>query len=85
MSFNFGSWMFIGICLLVVQCCLTLFYSLRLRGRDLQGRVLPPARCRRLVQLDRRRRRRPATIYSGFLLTQAVGVTLWNTALIPLL
>ena len=25
------------------------------------------------------------TIYSGFLLTQAVGVTLWNTALIPLL
>ena len=23
MSFNFGSWMFIGICLLVVQCCLT--------------------------------------------------------------
>ena len=25
------------------------------------------------------------TIYSGFLLTQAVGISLWNTALIPLL
>lgn len=26
-----------------------------------------------------------ATAYSGFLLTQAVGVPLWNTAIIPVL
>lgn len=85
MSFNWGSWMFIGICLLVLQCCLTLFYSLVLAGVLFKGEGL-----RRLVAGNAFNRLLAvlgvaATIYSGFLLTQAVGVTLWNTALIPLL
>ena len=86
MSFNFGSWTFIGICLLVVQCCLTLFYSCVFAGVIFKGE------CRRkLVAGDwfnwiAAAVGVAATIYSGFLLTQAwVGVTLWNTALIPLL
>lgn len=84
LSFNFGSWMFIGICLLVVQCVVTFFYSLVLAD------VIKCESCRKLCAGN------PlnwfcaavgvaATIYSGFLLTQAVGVTLWNTALLPLL
>ena len=85
MSFNFGSWMFIGICLLVVQCCATLFYSLVFAGV-----IFKSEGCRKLIQCDCFNRALAAigvavTIYSGFLLTQAVGVTLWNTALIPLL
>ena len=85
MSFNFGSWMFIGICLLVVQCCLTLFYSCVFAGVIFKGEC-----CRKLVAGDwfnwiAAAVGVAATIYSGFLLTQAVGVTLWNTALIPLL
>lgn len=84
MSFNFTSWMFIGICLLVVQCCGTLFYSLVLGG------VLRQPACERVVNATWFNYALAAvgvavTIYSGFLLTQAVGVTLWNTALIPLL
>lgn len=85
MSFNFGSWMLIGICLLVLQCCLTLFYSLALAGK-----VFAAEKFRTLVLSSGFNRVTAvigvaATIYSGFLLTQAVGVTLWNTALIPLL
>lgn len=85
MSFNFGSWMFIGICLLVVQCCITLFYSMAFAGVLFKGEG-----CKKLIQSDCFNRfcaviGVAATIYSGFLLTQAVGVTLWNTALIPLL
>lgn len=85
MSFNFTSWMFIGICLLVVQCVATLFVSLveaRLLFTGAWARTLVDhplvngilAACGVAV-----------TIYSGFLLTQAVGVTFWNTALIPVL
>ncbi len=85
MSFNFGSWMFIGICLLVLQCVLTLFYSMVLAGV-----VFKSEGAKRLVTGDMFNRLLAvlgvaATIYSGFLLTQAAGVTLWNTALIPLL
>ena len=85
LSFNFGSWMFIGICLLVVQCCLTLFYSLVFAEIVFKGEGF-----KKLIQNDWFNRicaaiGVAATIYSGFLLTQAVGVTLWNTALIPLL
>ena len=85
MSFNFGSWMFIGICLLVVQCCLTLFYSCVFAGVIFKGEC-----CRKLVAGDwfnwiagRRRRRRHDLL--GLPAHAAVGVTLWNTALIPLL
>ena len=85
MSFNFGSWMFIGICLLVVQCCITLFYSMVIAGVLFKGEG-----CKKIIQGDCFNRfcaaiGVAATIYSGFLLTQAVGVTLWNTSLIPLL
>ena len=83
-SFNFGSWMFIGICLLVVLCCLSLFYSLVLagvfKGEGLRKLVLGDCFNRACILLGV-----ASTIYSRFLLTQAVGVTLWNTALIPLL
>ena len=81
-SFNFGSWMMIGMLLLTLQCCVTVFYALALAG------VFKS--CKNLVLGDGFNRMAMAlgvvvTIYSGFLLTQAVGVTLWNTALIPLL
>ena len=85
LSFNFTSWMFIGICLLVMQCIATLFVSLvevRVLFTGTWARTLVEhplvngilAACGVAV-----------TIYSGFLLTQAVGVTFWNTALIPVL
>ena len=85
LSFNPTSWMMIGICLLVLQCVGTLFYSLVLAGVLFKGEG-----CRRLVRGNAFNRILAAlgvaaTIYSGFLLTQAVGVTLWNTALLPLL
>ena len=74
MSFNFGSWMFIGICLLVVQCCLTLFYSCVFAGVIFKGEC-----CRKLVAGDwfnwiAAAVGVAATLYSGFLLTQAVWV-----------
>lgn len=85
MSFNFTSWMFIGVCLLVLQCVLTIFYALvkaKLLFRapkfsalvDCCGFNALCAACGVAV-----------TVYSGFLLTQAVGVVFWNTALIPVL
>lgn len=84
-SFNFGSWMLLGICLLALQCCLTVFYSFVFAGILFKGEGF-----QRLIKNDCFNRIVGAfgvavTIYSGFLLTQAVGVTLWNTALIPLL
>lgn len=84
MSFNFTSWMFIGVCLLVVQCVATVAYAVVANGlvrcaflekwfaTDLVNGLLAAVGV-------------AATIYSGFLLTQAVGVTFWNTALIPVL
>lgn len=85
LSFNLGSWMFIGICLLVLQCVGTLFYSLVFAGV-----IFKAERYRRIIESNFFNRALAAlgvaaTIYSGFLLTQAVGVTLWNTALLPLL
>ena len=84
-SFNFSSWMFIGICLLIVQCSFTLFYTFVLFGvvfknETFKTLVLSNAFNRLMAVVGV-----AATIYSGFLLTQAVGVTLWNTALLPLL
>lgn len=80
--FNGGSWMFIGICLLAVlciACCLQLLLAwkpsekaeaiLNNRGILLFNAALGFA----------------ATAYSGFLLTQAAGVALWNTAVLPVL
>lgn len=82
MSFNFGSWMMIGMVLLTLQCCVTVFYALSLAGvfKGCRDFVLGNAFNHMAMALGV-----IVTIYSGFLLTQAVGVTLWNTALIPLL
>lgn len=85
MSFNFSSWMFIGICLLVVQCVLTLFASLVLGGVLFRG-----GRSMRLVESRAFTGLAAATgvavtLYSAFLLTQAVGIPFWNTAMIPVL
>ena len=72
-SFGFTSWMFIGICILAVLCVVTVLQVwLMTKGSALGMRcgllafdaVLGVA----------------ATAYSGFLLTQAVGVPLWTTA-----
>lgn len=81
-SLNFGSWMLIGMCLLSIQCIGTLVYSLALAGvlPGLKATVLGNGFSRFMAAAGV-----AVTIYSGFLLTQAVGVTLWNTALIPLL
>lgn len=81
-SLNFGSWMLIGMCLLSIQCIGTLVYSLALAGvlPSLKEAVLGHSFSRFMAAAGV-----AVTIYSGFLLTQAVGVTLWNTALIPLL
>ncbi len=84
MSFNFTSWMFIGVCLLVIQCLATVVYAVVAGGRircallerwfasDVMNGLLAAVGV-------------AVTIYSGFLLTQAVGVPFWNTALIPVL
>ena len=81
-SFNFGSWMMIGMVLLTLQCCATVFYALSLAGvfKSCEDFVLSNFFNHITMALGV-----IVTIYSGFLLTQAVGVTLWNTALIPLL
>ena len=81
-SLNFGSWMLIGMCLLSIQCIGTLFYSLALAGvfPGFKKLVLGSGYNHMMAVAGV-----AVTIYSGFLLTQAVGVTLWNTALIPLL
>lgn len=84
-SFNFQSWMFIGICLLSILCIGSVFYSMvcakiifktdcwhsMIKSNWFNGLFAFLGVC--------------CTIYSGFLLTQAVGISLWNTALIPLL
>lgn len=77
-KFNFTSWMFIGICILSVLCIATVVVSWLLsKGRDelLSG---PPALFNAALGVA-------ATAYSGFLLTQAAGVPLWNTAALPVL
>ena len=84
-SFNFGSWMLLGICLLVVQCCITLFYSMVFAGVLFKGEGFKKIIEGNAFNWFCAAIGVAATIYSGFLLTQAVGVTLWNTALIPLL
>ena len=77
-KFNFGSWMFIGICILAVLCVLTLIQSWGMwknaRWADSCGLLMIDA----VLGVA-------ATAYSGFLLTQAAGVPLWTTAVLPVL
>lgn len=77
-KFNFGSWMFIGICILAVLCVLTVIQAWGMmknaRWADSCGLLMIDA----ILGVA-------ATAYSGFLLTQAVGVPLWTTAALPVL
>ena len=84
-SLNFGSWMLIGICLLSILCIASVFYSFICAGIFFKGE-----KWQAMAQSDWFNGIFAllgvcCTIYSGFLLTQAVGISLWNTALIPLL
>lgn len=84
-SLNLQSWMFIGICLLSVLCIASIFYSMVFAGILFKGESL-----KKIIKSDWFNGIFAilgvcCTIYSGFLLTQAVGISLWNTALIPLL
>lgn len=77
-SFNLTSWMFIGICILSVLCIATVVESwLIAKGNDqlLEGGSAVFNAALGVA----------ATAYSGFLLTQASGVALWNTAVLPVL
>ncbi|MEF9995020.1 MAG: NrfD/PsrC family molybdoenzyme membrane anchor subunit, partial [Burkholderiaceae bacterium] len=90
-SFNFGSWMLLGILLLCVHCVFAGLIAAHHFGISQRwpqfkwlgwidqlandSRVLIAAAAVGVL----------VTIYSGFLLTQAIGVPLWNTALIPAL
>lgn len=87
-SFNFGSWMLLGILLLCVHMVfgavvaahhwgiVKRWPALALLDRLAQSNAFLAAGA--LVGVL-------VTVYSGFLLTQAIGVPLWNTALIPAL
>ena len=77
-SFGFTSWMFIGICILAVLCVVTVVQSWMI------AKNCPCGMGKGLLVLDAVLGV-AATAYSGFLLTQAVGVPLWTTAAIPVL
>lgn len=91
LSFNFGSWMLLGILLLCVHTALAAVVAAHHAGIVQRFAKVP------LLGWIDRLATAPAflmaagavgvlvTIYSGFLLTQAIGVPLWNTALIPAL
>ena len=97
-SFNWGSWMMLGIALLSVQaviCLLLAAQHLRIEERLPVIKTWPvvPAVLAWIPRLARNNVLLAVfggfgvmvTAYSGFLITQAVGVPLWNTALIPIL
>lgn len=84
-SFNFHSWMFIGICLLSLLCIGSLFYSMICAGILFKGEYWQNTVKSNWFNGIFAFLGVCCTIYSGFLLTQAVGISLWNTALIPLL
>ncbi len=78
-KFNFTSWMFIGICILAVLCVVTVFESWRTwSGHNGALECKYSLWFNAVLGIG-------ATAYSGFLLTQAVGVPLWTTASLPIL
>ncbi|MDO4938140.1 MAG: polysulfide reductase NrfD [Sutterellaceae bacterium] len=83
-SFNFSSWMFIGICILAVLCIVTVLQSIALWQGTKKGKDCPWATSGYMAVFDAVLGV-AATAYSGFLLTQAVGVPLWTTAVLPIL
>lgn len=91
--FNFGSWMFIGICVLSVH--LVLGVLLAVSHMDFLFERLKFLNFLRPLLINLRQSNLFVglfgfvgffgVIYSGFLLTQAVGIPLWGTSLIPVL
>lgn len=78
-KFNFASWMFIGICILAVLCVVAIIESwLLYRGNEMAF-TCP------FMKWFNAALGVAATAYSGFLLTQAVGVPLWTTGVLPVL
>ncbi|WP_295488865.1 NrfD/PsrC family molybdoenzyme membrane anchor subunit [uncultured Sutterella sp.] len=86
-SFNFTSWMFIGICLLAVLCIAVVAEGLMiwLGSKEGGSRFLADIAEGVMVRWCNGILGVAATAYSGFLLTQAAGVPLWNTAVLPVL
>ena len=84
-SFNTQSWMLIGIVLLSVLCIGAVFYSLICAGILFKGEMWQKMAKSSWVNCIYAALGVLCTISSGFLLTQAVGIPFWNTALIPLL
>ncbi len=89
LHFNYHSWMFLGVCVLSVHLVMAAFFAAShvdwlfqrfpflgfirtLAGLDLVCFVFG------FVGVF-------SVVYSGFLLTQAVGIPLWGTSLIPIL
>jgi protein NrfD len=89
-NFNFGSWMLIGVLVLTIHLVLVAIILIAGVARRLPERF---ALLRRTTLFSDRGLFAGffaivgffSTVYSGFLLSQAVGIPLWNTALIPLL
>jgi formate-dependent nitrite reductase membrane component NrfD len=86
-TFNWHSWMMIGIAILMLHLVLSLFLAVgHLRLGEMRW-----LRWTRALQQSRvflgvlAANGLVITFYTGFLLTQAVGVPLWNSALIPIL
>lgn len=83
-SFNFTSWMFIGICILAILCVWTIL-QMYMICRKVRGISKCPFTESKASYWINAILGLAATAYSGFLLTQAVGVPLWNTAILPVL
>lgn len=85
-SFNFTSWMFIGICILAVLCVVTVIQSWGIWQAGKAGTPLGEswAESKCLLMFDAVLGV-AATAYSGFLLTQAVGVPFWTSGALPVL
>ncbi len=83
-SLNFTSWMFIGICLLSIFCIWTFVQSVYMLGYLKNERFLTYIESN-LNYLLNGILGLLTTVYSGFLLTQAQGISLWTTAMIPTL
>lgn len=81
-QWNWGSWMFIGICLLGILCVAGLAQSfLLVKQKDGSSAVLRNP----VILWSNALLGVAATAYSGFLLTQAEGIALWTTAALPIL
>lgn len=82
-SFNTQSWMLIGIVLLSVLCIGAVFYSLICAGILFKGEMWQKMAKSSWFNFIFAALGVLCTIYSGFLLTQAVGIPFWNYSFDP--